>query len=163
METKRRIATVFVVLLVFWSGCKTLEQSVSKPRADVKDVKFGEITPESATLLFDVEIENPYSVDLPLQKISFVLSSQEKPLFWGRADLQTIVPSKSIEAISLPVQVGYSDVLNAFKGFTSGLKIPYEAQVNLSFDTPDLGMIRLSLKKAGQISVPDIGKISEND
>ena len=38
-------------------------------------LKFQDVKPDSATLLFDVEVNNPYAVDLPLTNISYALTS----------------------------------------------------------------------------------------
>ncbi len=155
MKTTRLIAMFAVLLPAFLSGCQTLEQAFLKPTASVKDITFGKISLESATLLFDIELENPYTFDLPLLNITYAVSSEEQLLFSGGADLQTMVPAKSKQTVSLPVQVGYKDVFNAFRGFATKLKIPYEAEVGLSFDTPVAGKISIPLKKTGQISVPN--------
>jgi LEA14-like dessication related protein len=163
MKTKMRIAAVCVLAAVLLSGCQTIELTFLNPKADVKSIKFGDVTPEWATLLFEVEIENTYSFDLPVSNISFTLSSSEKPLFGGVATPQKTLPPKSLQTVSLPVKVGYQEVIDSFKDYIVGMEIPYEAEVNLYFGTPSLDKIHLPLKKTGQISVPNTSRFWQHE
>ena len=160
MESKRRIALNFVLMVVLGTGCETIEPVLQKPSASIQGVKFGNITPESATLLFDVEIENPYSFDLPLVNINYALTSKGQLLFSGGAEQQKTLPAKGKQTVSLPVKVGYKDLFNTFRGFTAGAEIPYKAEVSLSFDTPGAaGRIDVPLQKTGQLTVPNTRNI----
>ncbi|HUW20384.1 MAG TPA: LEA type 2 family protein [Sedimentisphaerales bacterium] len=154
-----------VVAAVFASGCETMQQAldVPKPRAQMTGLKFDNITVDSATLLFDVEVENPYPVALPLVNVDYGLTSRSKSLFAGKADLQTTVPAESKKSVSLPATINYMDLIEAFKGIRPGSKIPYQADLGLSVNTPALGVIRLPLKKQGELSVPAVPKLSEFD
>lgn len=46
--------------------------------------------------------------------------------------------------------------LRALKNVELGSKIPYKADVGLSVDTPALGMLRLPLKKEGEVVIPTV-------
>ena len=155
MESKRLIIPVFVLSIGAGGGCATLEPVLQKPTANIKGVKFGKITLESATMLFDVEVENPYSFDLPLVNINYALTSKGQLLFSGGAKQQATIPSKGTQIVTLPVKIGYKDLINTFRGFTLGSEIPYKAEAGLSFDTPgSAGRINLPLQATGQMTVP---------
>ena len=72
MKTKALLILSILPLVVI-SGCDTAQQLlhvIPKPTARLSGVQFGNIDLKSATLLFDVEVSNPYSVALPLLNIS---------------------------------------------------------------------------------------------
>ena len=165
MKSKKYAAWTMVFLFVFWAGCGTVQEAlkVKKPSANLKGLKFEDITLESATLLFDVEVENPYPVVLPLLNMDYALASGANKLLSGQADIQTTIPAKDKLVVSLPAKVRYIDLVKAFKDIRPGSKIPYRADLALSLDTPALGPIRLPLDKTGELAVPDIPNIDEID
>lgn len=156
---------VTVVSLIWISGCQTVESilAVQKPKANLVGLRFDEITLTQAKLLFDVEIENPYPVVLPLTNLDYALSTNENPLLSGEAKLAGFIDAKSSKEVALPVTIGYLDVAKAFRGIRPGSQIPYKADLGMSVDTPALGTITLPMTKKGQLDVPTIPKINEID
>ena len=150
---------------IFFPGCASIEQALNlkRPTASLIGFKIHEVTLDSATLLFDVEVDNPYPVSLPLTNIDYNLVSNARPLFSGSADVQNTISAKSATTVKLPVSIKYMDILKAFKGVRPGTNIPYEAKVNLSIDTPALGLIQLPLNRSGELSVPNIPDLNKVD
>jgi LEA14-like dessication related protein len=146
--------------MVFFPGCSVLgELGVPKPTFALKDVKFGAVDLKTATLLFDVEVENPYTVALPLLNMDYDLTTQQNPLFKGQADIATTIPAKEKKTISLPITLGYSEVVNALKSLKDvrlGSTIPYNAAVGISSQAPVLGTIRIPIQKSGDLKIPSL-------
>ena len=159
-----RVLVCAVVCWVFCPGCSTLEvMGLRKPTVSLAGLRFQNVSLDSATLLFDVDVENPYSVPLPLVNVDYDLTTSSKPLFSGKADVQSTIPANSKKTVSLPAKIKYLDLVRAFKDIKPGLAIPYEAKLGLSVDTPALGKLRLPISKEGQLSVPSIPNISTID
>ena len=152
-------AMVFVTF--FFTSCETMQEALKlqKPTARMTGLKFENVKLDSATLLFDVEVDNPYPVALPLMNLDYGLSSGAEPFLTGNAELQTTVPAKSKKTVSLPANINYLDMLKALKGIRPGSKIPYKADLGLSVDAPALGLMRLPLKKEGEIVLPTVSDI----
>ena len=162
MKTKRYSVWVAALVSVCFVGCETMQQALNltKPTARMTGLEFQDVKLDSATLLFDVEVDNPYSVALPLLNLDYDLSSGAEPFLTGRADLQTTLPAKSKKTVSLPAKINYLDMLKALNGIRPGSTIPYEADLGLSMDAPTLGLIRLPLKKAGEVVLPTVSDAS---
>ena len=158
MSTRRYIAWIVVLISASFAGCETMQHALSltKPTARMTGLKFQDIKLDSATLLFDVEVDNPYSAALPLLNLDYDLSSGGEPFLRGGADLQTTVPAKSKKTVSLPATINYLDMLKALKGIRPGSKIPYKADLGLSVDVPALGPMRLPLRKQGEVDLPTV-------
>ena len=163
MKVTMYVTLASALLGVF--GCETIQRTlnVKKPSANLMGLSFEDITLKSATLLFDIEVENPYPVALPLLDMDYALASGANELLSGKADIQTTVPANDKKVVSLPAKVSYFDLVKAFMGIRPGSQIPYEATVGLSVDAPALGQVRLPLKKTGQLTVPAIPKADEID
>lgn len=163
---KRETCLCFLALLGgLLAGCDSVQQALQlqRPTASLKGLSFEEISLTSATLLFDVEIKNPYPAALPLLNMEYGLTSGTRPLLSGRADLATTIPAKDSRTVTLPVKVTYLDLIEAFKGLRPGATIPYRADLGLSVDAPVLGQLALPLKKEGELAVPSIPRLEEID
>jgi len=165
MNMKGYIIFTMVLLSVIFVGCETMQHALSftKPTARMTGLKFEDVKLDSATLLFDIEVDNPYPVALPLMNLDYDLSSGEEPFLTGGAQLQTTVPAKSKKTVSLPAKINYLDMLRALKSIRPGSKIPYKADLGLSVNTPSLGLIRLPLKKEGEVVLPTLSDTNMKD
>jgi LEA14-like dessication related protein len=157
----KTITYVLIFCLAFFSsGCSVLnELGVPKPTFALKDVKFGQMNLKTATLLFDVEVQNPYAVALPLLNMDYALTTQQNPLFKGQADIATTIPAKEKKVVSLPITLGYTEVVNALKSLKDvrpGSMIPYDAAVGISSQAPVLGTIRIPIQKSGDLQIPSL-------
>lgn len=155
---KRFLFFTPLLLIVFIVGCETIQEGLNlrKPTARLTDLKIEDVKLDAATLLFDVEIENHYPVALPLTNFDYSLSSGAEKFLSGKAESQAAVPAKSSRAVSLPAKINYIEMLKALKSVRPGSTIPYEAELGLSVNTPALGVIRLPLKKEGEMVLPNI-------
>jgi LEA14-like dessication related protein len=154
-----------VILGIWMSGCETIQQvlDTKKPTASLTGLGFDDVSLESATLIFNVEIDNPYPVALPLTNMDYGLSTGGSPFLSGSAAVAGTVPAESKKIVSLPAKINYMDMLKALKGVRPGTKIPYKADIGLSVDTPALGVLKLPLKKEGELDLPRLSEIDTAD
>jgi len=165
MSWQRYFVWAVVLVTFFLTSCETMNQVLNqqKPTARLTGLKFEDATLDSATLLFDVEIDNHYPAALPLTNFDYSLASGADTFLSGTADTQTTVPAKSSKTISLPAKIDYIEMLKALKTVRPGSKIPYNAELGLSIDAPALGLIRLPLKKQGELVLPSISDTNIKD
>ena len=154
-----KLATALAVLplLGVLAGCGALDAlNLRRPSARIAGVRLQDINLSSATLLFDVEVENPYSVPLPLVNIDYGLASGGTQFLSGKADMQGTVPAQGKKTVSLPARIVYLELLKALEGVPLGSVVPYRADLALSVDAPAVGVLRLPLHKEGQLPVPAV-------
>jgi LEA14-like dessication related protein len=167
--SKKGIVVVLLTMSMFLLfGCDTLNSLMQyeKPTANLTGVSFGEVSLKEAQLLLDVEIKNPYALDLPLLNVDYDLQSGGLPLLNGKADLASAIPAKSSKVVTLPVSFKYLDLLNALtslKDVRPGSQIPYTAKVGLGIDSPVAGNIRLPLTQEGTLVVPTAKDLAGTD
>lgn len=137
-------------LLTVPGGCGLTE----KPTAHVTGVKLQNVSLRNATMRFDVEVANPYAVALPMSNVDYALASQGQQFLSGKADVQGEVPAKGSKVLGVPVRISYVELINAVRGARPGATVPYTANLGLSVAVPVLGVLRLPMKKEGEIAIP---------
>lgn len=148
------------------SGCKTLSDlaaGTAKPGVSVKAVRFGDLSADGLTLLFDTEVSNPYAVDLPLVNLDYGLASGGTQFLTGSAPVQGSVPAHGSTVVVLPAKVSFGPLLTAVSGVRPGAVVPYTADMKLSVDVPAAaggGRLALPLSKSGELPVPAVPEVS---
>jgi len=138
------------------TGCKTNQQvrDFEKPTARLLYIKFQDVQLDFATLMFEIEVENPYSSDLPIVGINYGLTSGANTFLTATAFHSITIPPNSKEVVSLPDDVIYERLLRSLNG-KAGSTIPYRLALQLWVDVPKHGQIRLPLSHEGSLELPE--------
>lgn len=148
---KSCLTAVFATsILAGAAGCGLIE----RPTAQIAGAKLQDVGLSEATMLFDVKVDNPYTVPLPMTNVDYALASEGQRFLAGKADVQGEVPAKGSQVLGVPVRISYAGLLNAVKGARPGGTIPYTADLGLSVNVPALGPLRLPMSKEGQLTIP---------
>lgn len=134
-------------------------EGMQKPRLQVDDVRFQDLSLQSLTLLFDVEVINPYEVPLPLLGLDYQLDSGNTALLNGSTEMSGSVPARGTRLITLPATLSFPDLLSTLTNVSQGDLIPYAMSMTLSTEAPVLGKLSLPIRKKGQIPVPAVPKV----
>ena len=111
-------------------GCAFLQSLLGPrptPTVSVTGVRITDFSLTDLTLAFDVSINNPYSVPLPLVNIDYALASQAQPFLQGQAPLQGTIPAGQSKTVTLPAKVVYLELLKVLQAVRPGAIIPYHA------------------------------------
>ena len=111
------------------------------------------------TMNFDVDINNPNSITLPLTASDYKLALAGAKVAQGKTSPGGSVPAKGSKTVTLPVSVTYENLLAAEQGIVkSGGNVPYALDAGLSIDTgaPLLGKLRVPLQYNGTLPLRDI-------
>jgi len=153
---RRLSACMLLASAAMLGGCGVVGDllDLQKPTARVTGVSLRDVRLDAATLLFDVEVSNPYSVALPLVNVDYALASKGASFLSGKADVQGTIPARSSRTVSLPARVTYRELLSSLQGVRPGAVVPYTAEMGLSVDAPAVGALRLPVQKSGELPVP---------
>ena len=155
---KAYFSVAAILMCIFFCGCESIQQTLmpEKPSAQIKNIKFGDADSSAATLIFDIEVYNPYPVDLPLTNLKYNITSGQSGLLSGDAPLASMITAKDRTTVSLPVKMNYAEAFNALKGIKPGATIDYKADATLTTTSSILGKFDIPLKKEGQMAVPEL-------
>lgn len=141
-------------LLISLGGCQT------KPSATVTGVGLTGLDLQKVKLTFDVKVENPYKVALPLVNIGYRLASQDRQFLNGQAALSGSVPAEGARTIQLPVELRFSELLSVLQGVRPGAVVPYSAGLDLSLNVPVVGAMTLPLNHSGRFPIPTVPSVA---
>jgi precorrin-6B methylase 2/LEA14-like dessication related protein len=148
-------------IAVFFAGCDTTRdiQYDREPAARLEAMRIGGVELDYATLLFDVEIDNLYPVNLPVQRLRYALVSEGRTFLTATIFDNVTVPPKTKKVLTLSDEVTYARLLRAL-GSEPGSTIPIKAELTLSLDAPRLGWINLHAEKEDNIFLPESPEIT---
>lgn len=154
-------ALLLLTLPAFVAGCAGLQEAMnlSQVDANLRGVQVDALSLDAATLLFDVEVDNPYSVPIPLVNLDYALASGGKRFASGDAELTGIVPAQGSRVVSIPATVAYADMLSILSQVKPGSILPYTAQLGLSVDTPLGDALRVPLERESELPIPAVPKV----
>ena len=157
-----RLRGFSAAIIVFFSatlvaGCSSLDEvveSAPKPSARILGAGVRNLSLQSLDLVFDVEVSNPYGVNLPLVDLNYTIGSSGQQLLSGSIKPSGSVPANGTSVVQLPARLDLAAVLKTLPGVKPGAVVPYDAQINLIVDVPLLGEMNLPLERSGEIPVP---------
>ena len=155
---RRSLAVVFAAtMLASMTGCGLLD----RPDATITGMRLQDAGLTEATMLFDVTVENPYTVPLPMSDVDYALSSAGQEFLTGKADVAGTVPASGSRTLGVPVRISYLELVQAVQGARPGATIPYQADMGLSVDVPALGAVRVPMSKEGELTIPTAPSLLE--
>jgi LEA14-like dessication related protein len=159
MTVKQHLILSIVLTAAFFAGCETIPDIPydREPAAQLEAMQIGSVELDFATLLFDVEIDNPYPVHLSLQRLLYALVSEGRTFLTGTALDNFTVPPNTKKVFTLSDEVIYANLLKTLNS-EPGSTIPLKADLTLSLDAPRLGWISLQAEKEGTILLPSKAK-----
>jgi LEA14-like dessication related protein len=160
----RLVIFCLALMAVLFAGCETSPevQDFDKPTAEMVGLRFQEVKLDYASLLFYVEVDNPYPADLPLVRLKYSLTSEGNTFLTSTAFESVAVRPNRKEVVSLRDEVIYVRLLKSLNS-RPGSTIPYKAVLQLSVDAPNLGLIELSSEKEGWLVLPNAPEINLED
>jgi len=150
-----------VLTAVFFAGCETTPdiQYDREPAARLEAMRFGGVELDYATLLFDVEIDNPYPVSVSLQRLRYALTSKGRTFLTATVFENVTVPPNTKKVLTLEDEITYARLLRALRG-EPGSTIPFKAELTLSLDAPKPGWINVHAENEGNIVLPESPEIN---
>ena len=160
---RRMLFLIVGITVLMSSACQSAKKVTSeskKPSAKITGVHFRDLSMDALTLLFDIEVTNPYSVSLPLANLEYGLSSNGQQFVDGMAGLRESIPAGQSKTVSVPVEIGFMEALRALDQIRPGSIVPYKAEMAVSVNAPGDQTIRLPLTREGSLPIPSIPSLS---
>lgn len=151
----RILAMLFVTICGV--GCSALK--LQNPTAAVTGMAVRGVDANGFTMNFDVQLQNPNSVALPLAGADYKLALSGTDVVQGKASPSGSIPANGSTTVTLPVMLTYENLLTAEQGIVkSGGDVPYAFDGGLSFDTgtPIIGVLHVPVRYSGTLPLRDV-------
>lgn len=152
-----RLAALALICASLVVGCQALEgilQTAPKPTGRIIGTELKNLSLDKIDLVFNVEVANPYAVDLPLLDLVYDVGSGGTSLLQGSIKPSGAVPARGTSVIQLPARITFASLIRTLKGVRPGSVVPYQADLTLGVDAPVVGRLTLPLSKSGELPVP---------
>ena len=161
MTGVRRLFFSLALTVFFFTDCRTNQyvRHFDEPTARIVDITFQDVQLNYVTLRFEIEVDNPYPVALPLERLNYSLTSGGYTFLTATAAYSVAIAPNSKELVSLPDEVIYARLLRSLSS-KSGSTIPYRAEFQLWVEAPDWGLIKLPLRHEGVLTLPEAVEIN---
>lgn len=146
-----------LLALLFAPGCSAARgmlDSLDKPTARIVDAHLMDLHAQGATIDFDVQIQNPYSVPLPVGALDVALSSGGTAFLSAAGEPGATIPARRSGRVRIPANLNFMEMLTVLESVRPGSIVPYRADVSLGLDIPGGERLTLPLSHEGQVPIP---------
>jgi precorrin-6B methylase 2/LEA14-like dessication related protein len=163
MKRKLLLDLYLVFALVYFAGCKANHevQKLDKPSIKTVGLRLEDVEYDDVTLLFDVEVDNPYPSILPLRTLNYSLMVEDGTFLNVTSINPVVILPDKRETVTLSDTISYARLLDDLNS-EPGSEIRYKAILRLSVDAPGSGLIELKSENEGLLILPNVpGIIAE--
>ena len=170
---RKLIAVLLIALPAILSGCESLQEVINaapQPSARVIGAELRNLKLNSVDMIFSVEVSNPYTTDLPVASLAYVIDSRGTTLLEGAIEPTGGIPARGKSVLQLPARITFETLLATLQGVKPGSVVPWRADFIVAVDAPVIGRMKLPLSRSGRLPVPampdvevvafDIGSLS---
>ncbi len=150
---------LILFLLVSCSELKELANA-QKPTISVDDFRVSGLSLQDIELTFDLQVDNPNPVAVTLSSYNYDLQIENNSFVKGSQPLETTIPAKGQNNISVPVVFTFKELYETFTSINSKTESAYAFLANLEINVPVLGLIEIPIEKSGAFPVVKAPTIS---
>ncbi len=161
MTVMRPLICTFALAAILSACCETTPpvQPAGKPTARMVGLRFQDAELDYVTVLFDVEVDNPYAASLPLVSLHYSLTRGGNTFLSATSLGAAAVPPNAKQVVTLTDKVIYARVLKALLA-EPGSTIPYKVVIRLSVKTPNRQLMKLPAELEGLLALPKAPQIT---
>jgi LEA14-like dessication related protein len=139
------------------TGCEALGglfSGLPRPDARLVGARFEGLTLDAVDLQLDVEVDNPYAVDLPVVRVDAAFARDADPIFETSLEPEAPIPASGQRRLVVPLRVRFAELVAALADLELGATTPYRVDLRLGLDAPGVGPVTLPLRHTGELWVP---------
>lgn len=123
-------------ICLFLCSCASLVGKVlQEPKVELSGVSVKNADMNGATLVFNIAVENPNSVEIKVDQVSYKVFLNNQEITQAKTDKSIAIPGKSTGNVELPLPIEYRKVFSNIKELlfaeSAAYKIEGNAKMNL--------------------------------
>jgi LEA14-like dessication related protein len=125
----------FLLLVILFSGCTSLELLEKKPEVKFKDIVLRGLTFQSIDLDVTYDVVNPYSFEFLLNSIVYALKIEGTQVLTSSLTLEKVIPPNQTSPLNMRLHLTYETIGKIFKELLSKKQVEahLDGQVKLGF------------------------------
>ena len=134
---KKALIVIASITLMLWTGCSSLQKNIKKPEAKIVKMDIGSLSLRDITLVFDIEIKNPYPIELKLDGIGFDVKIENKQLFKTETNKGLKIKKNGTEITKLDINLVYVDIIKIVSDYTKKASLECVIDTKIVIPLPD--------------------------
>ncbi len=151
----------FLLALLCLQACTqtaAILEADRKPTAMVRTLKVRSLSSQSINLIIDVQVDNPFSVPLPVEHARYALKSSDQTLFEGDSEVDLAIPPGRSRLVPIKLALPVEQVLASLPAASAGSVVPYVASLSITVRTPS-DPVDITLQQAGNLPIPALPQV----
>ena len=146
-NTVQKVLIIAVsIMLMLWTGCSSAQKGVKKPEVRILKTDIGSLSLRDITLVFDIEIKNPYPVELKLDKIGFDVKIEDRQFFKTETGQGLKIKKKGKEVTRLHLNLVYLDIIKVVSDYTKKTALNCIIDTVIEIPLPNMPGLGKSMK-----------------
>jgi len=149
------------LLLIAAAGCKTPMQRIDEASLpQIVGVRFNDLTAKDVTLVFDLQLTNPFDTDLEVGQAEYNLSTSGKSFLSGQTSALGVVRPHTTRTLRLPVQLDFAKIVGVLSAATPGSVIPYDVELALRVNSRGSKSVDVPVTMSGDLPLPLVPEVA---
>ena len=144
-----RVALLAAVICLS-SACSIFMRSIERPTAQVRDVSLGNAGFTGVRGELQLDVSNPNSFGVPLQRIDWELAIGGTRAATGSVELSQTIPAKAVVPVTTSLTIDARDAIAVASRLAGGAR-GYELKARLRFGTP-VGPLDIAIDHGGELN-----------
>ena len=106
-----------------------------------------------ATLIFNLLVKNPNSVDVKIDQVDYSVKLNYKQFKSGTLNQTVVLPANSSAKVAVPTPIKFTDLSDSVAGLLQSGSTPYQIS-----GTVKTGLLRIPLNEKGDLKLSDLKK-----
>ncbi len=147
-----KILSMMIWILAFGlQSCATLK--LQSPTVDLVNIDMNSPSFNDATLIFNLSVKNPNSVDVIIDQVEYSVKLNKKQFTSGTLNQTVVLPAKSAAKVAVPAPIKFTDLSDSVAGLLQSGSTPYQIS-----GTVKTGLLRIPFNEKGDLKLSDLKK-----
>lgn len=145
------LSRLALIIAFSFEGCASLQ--LQSPTVDLINIDLNSPTFNDATLIFNLNVKNPNSVEVKIDQVNYSVNLNNKPFSSGSLKQIVTLPAKGVAKVAVPVPIKYSDLSDSVAGLIQSGSTPYQISGNVK-----MGLLSIPFNEKGDLKLSDLKK-----
>ncbi|MDL2229678.1 LEA type 2 family protein [Treponema sp. OttesenSCG-928-L16] len=147
-------------MLLFFSGCQTVETVLKEPRLSVHSVTMESVSFDGMGLLCKVQVENPNAFAIPFPEIGWDFFINDNAFLEGVLKEGGSIKARETTTVNIPLQFTYEGLFNTFSSLIGAGELAYAIGLDIVFPIPIIEAKTFHLDFEGAVPIPRLPSFS---
>ncbi len=145
------LSLLTLILAISLQSCATMK--LQSPTVDLVNIDMNNPSFSDATLIFNLLVKNPNSVDVKIDQVDYSVKLNNKQFTNGTLSQSVLLPAKSSAKVAVPAPIKFTDLSDSVAGLLQSGSTPYQISGSVK-----MGLLKIPFNEKGDLKLSDLKK-----